>query len=229
MTSGVDTRTVLLFRGLDGGRRALPLTVVDRIEEVDRNKVRRSAGLLRVQLGDSLLPLAGTDGDLPGDKVRLLRLSDGRTEIGYAIREVVDLSALVQETIFGQGAGEVAGVTLVGGEPAELIDAHWLFASLGDPRQAAAERPLCRLPADDPWIQNMLRPLVEAAGYRVLGADEDGKADLAIVSETSEETPAADRVVKLRTDPDGGDGTSIYRYDRNALMQLLSSASGGRA
>src|SRR4051812_23755389 len=64
---------VLLFRGLDGSRRALRLAVVDRIEEVSANAVRPGAGQLRVQLGDVILPLAGVSGDLPTDKVRLFR------------------------------------------------------------------------------------------------------------------------------------------------------------
>jgi two-component system chemotaxis sensor kinase CheA len=50
---------VLLFRGLDGARRALRLAVVDRIEEVPPSAIRPGAGQLRVQLGEAILPLAG--------------------------------------------------------------------------------------------------------------------------------------------------------------------------
>src|SRR4051812_34853675 len=76
---------VLLFRGLDGGRRALRLAVVDRIEEVPVSTVKRAAGQLRVQVGDAILPLAGAESDELGqDKVRLFRLNDGAHEIGYA-------------------------------------------------------------------------------------------------------------------------------------------------
>jgi two-component system chemotaxis sensor kinase CheA len=53
---------VLLFRGLDGGRRALRLAVVDRIEEVPVANVKSAAGQLRVQLGEAILPLAGVVG-----------------------------------------------------------------------------------------------------------------------------------------------------------------------
>ena len=53
---------VLLFRGLDGARRALRLGVVDRIEEVVASEaIRHSAGQLRVQLGETILPLAGVE------------------------------------------------------------------------------------------------------------------------------------------------------------------------
>ena len=68
------------------------LAVVDRIEEVPAAAIRPGAGQLRVQLGETILPLAGVNGDLPGEKVRLFRLNDGAREIGYAFREVIDLS-----------------------------------------------------------------------------------------------------------------------------------------
>ena len=63
-------------------------------------------------------------------KVRVFRLNDGAHEIGYAFREVIDLMAMEQRPDPGRQSGAVAAVTLIGGEPAELIDAHWLFASI---------------------------------------------------------------------------------------------------
>ena len=78
-------------------------------------------------------------------------------------------------------------MTLVDGEPAELIDAHWLFASLRRRRGRSREPLVCHLPGDDPWMQNMLRPIVEAAGYRVVGdGDERRGADLVIAAKGSE-------------------------------------------
>ena len=59
---------VLLFRGLDGGRRALRLAVVDRIEEVPVSAVKQAAGQLRVQVGEAILPLAGAPPDELGDE-----------------------------------------------------------------------------------------------------------------------------------------------------------------
>src|SRR5574338_824328 len=86
---------VLLFHGLDGSRRALRLAVVERIEEVAVAAVRPAAGQLRVQVGDSILPLAGADGiQLSGDRVRVFRLNDGMHEIAYAFREVVDFAEI---------------------------------------------------------------------------------------------------------------------------------------
>ena len=223
---------VLLFNGLDGARRALRLAVVDRIEEVPASAIRPGAGQLRVQLGETILALAGVNGDLPAEKVRLFRLNDGVHEIGYAFREVVDLSVLGNEIIDAAAPGEISGVTLLAGEPAEIVDPHWLFANFSSAASRPADPPVCRIPADDPWMQNMLRPIVEAAGYRVVSDADEVEADLAIVSEAAEAIEkAAARTIRLRSQPDPASrkDESIYRYDRTALlMALKSTGAGGR-
>jgi two-component system chemotaxis sensor kinase CheA len=222
---------VLLFRALDGARRAMRLAVVDRIEEVPAGAIRPGAGQLRVQLGETILPLAGVNGDLPAEKVRLFRLNDGAGEIGYAFREVIDLSSIGQDVIQAECPGEVSGVTLIAGEPAEIIDPHWLFANFAASAANQTEQLICRLPAGDPWMQNMLRPIVEAAGYRVVSDLDEIEADLAIVSEAvTAKKAAAARVLRVRSEPDPASkkDDSIYRYDRAALLTALKSVAGGR-
>jgi two-component system chemotaxis sensor kinase CheA len=223
---------ILLFRGLDGGRRALRLAVVDRIEEVPSTAIREAAGQLRVQVGDAILPLAGAAGAaIPQDKVRLFRLNDGQHEIGYAFAEVLDFAAIENDVIHADRLGEISGVSLINGEPAELVDVHWLFSNHVGAAARKQEQLVCLVPCWDPWMQNMLRPLVEAAGYRVIDDGEEETADVVIAS-VGEEPPqdTADRVIWLRTDPeaDGKKDQSIYRYDRAGLLMALKSASSGR-
>jgi two-component system chemotaxis sensor kinase CheA len=229
-TTSAKSVSVLLFRGLDGARRALRLAVVDRIEEVPAKAIKPGAGQLRVQLGGAILPLGGINGDLGKEKVRVFRLNDGKHEIGYAFSEVIDLSTIENAVIPAENPAEISGVTLIAGEPAELVDAHWLFAHhLGSSASATGEQPLCRLPSGDPWMQNMLRPIVEAVGYRVVGDEHDGEADLVITSEPKKAGKGA-RTIVLRSDPEGaGKGDdSIYRYDRAGLLMALKSAGGKR-
>jgi len=224
---------VLLFRGLDGARRALRLAIVDRIEEVAAEAIKQAAGKLRVQLGDAILPVAGAQaGDVKGDSLRLFRLNDGTREIGYAFREVIDFATLDSDIIPAEQEGEISGVTLVAGEPAELVDAHWLFAHHAGAIASRTELPICRLPSDDPWMQNMLRPMVEAAGYRVVGEDEEVDAQLVIAAQGS--ALGADTAVQtiwLRSEPEasGKKDSSIYRYDRAALLTALKAAGAGGA
>jgi two-component system chemotaxis sensor kinase CheA len=222
---------VLLFRGLDGGRRALRLAVVDRIEEVPASSITEAAGQLRVHLGEAILPLAGaTASEIGDEKVRLFRLNDGSHEIGYAFGEVIDFAAIEHDVIHADSPGEISGVSLVNGEPAELVDAHWLFSSHVGATARATERLVCRIPCWDPWMQNMLRPLIEAAGYRVI-EDEEEDADVVIAS-LGEDPPeeGGDRTIWLRAEPDAANKKdfSIYRYDRAGLLIALKSVSAGR-
>jgi two-component system chemotaxis sensor kinase CheA len=223
---------VLLFRALDGSRRALRLAVVDRIEEVPVSSIKEAAGQLRVQVGEAILPLAGAASAELGDgKVRVFRLNDGAHEIGYAFAEVIDFATVDNEVIHAERPGEVSGVSLINGEPAELVDPHWLFANHVGAVARSSEQLVCRLPSNDPWMQNMLRPIVEAAGYRVVGDEHEGDADLVIAPQGSD---VPDDVVKktiwLRAEPDaaGKKDESIYRYDRAGLLMALKTAGAGR-
>jgi two-component system chemotaxis sensor kinase CheA len=229
--AGPANTPVLLFRSLGGIRRALRLAVVDRIEEVPVSAVGEAAGQLRVQLGEAILPLAGATADDLGDsKLRLFRLSDGSQEIGYAFREVIDFAEVDNDVIHAESPGEVSGVSLVGGEPAELIDAHWLFATHVGAAARPSEQLVCRIPGDDPWMQHMLRPIVEAAGYRVVGDEDDGDADLVIATQGEPVEKDAARTIWLRSEPDaaGKKDDSIYRYDRAGLLMALKSAGRGK-
>ncbi|MBW0145015.1 chemotaxis protein CheA [Sphingomicrobium clamense] len=233
-----DHVEVLLFRSLGGERRAIRLGLVDRIEEVDVEQFGVSAGQLRVQLGEQILPLAGIDSlsALPkSGKVRVFRLGDGERELGYVFDAVAELAALDYEITPAETQGEVEGVTLIAGKPAELVDVHWLFTNLlrataGKPQR----RPVCCLPKDDVWMQNMLRPIVEAAGYRVVdvGSEEEKIAELVVATENAEwplpKEPGDATILRLRNSAEGDD-ESVYRYDRAGLLMVLKSvtAAGG--
>ncbi|MEO6198533.1 MAG: chemotaxis protein CheW, partial [Sphingomicrobium sp.] len=224
--------SVLLFRGLDGSRRALRLAVVDRIEEVDSSTITRAAGQLRVQLGEAILPLAGVGEQPLGDRVRLFRLNDGRHEIGYAFAEVIDFAAIESEVIPADVPAEVSGVSLINGEPAEIVDAHWLFARHVGAATRSGDLMVCRLPGDDPWMQNILRPMVEAAGYRVVAEDDEEMADLVIAaqgSDVSDSSETAKRTIWLRSEPEAASkkDDSVYRYDRSGLLMALKAGAGG--
>jgi two-component system chemotaxis sensor kinase CheA len=223
---------VLLFRGLDGGRRALRLAVVDRIEEVPTSSITEAAGQLRVQLGEAILPLAGaTRPEIGGEKVRLFRLNDGNHEIGYAFGEVIDFAAIEHDVIHAENPGEISGVSLVSGEPAELVDAHWLFSNYVGATARESDKLVCRIPCWDPWMQNMLRPLIEAAGYRVIDDAEEEAADVVIAS-LGEDVPeeGSGKTIWLRTEPEAANKKdfSIYRYDRAGLLMALKTVAGGR-
>jgi two-component system chemotaxis sensor kinase CheA len=130
------------------------------------------------------------------------------------------------EIVGADAAGEIEGTTLIGGEAVEVVDTFWLFATHARPPRPTTPL-VCRLPAGDEWARTILGPLVEAAGYRVVGPDWPGQADIAIAGAESDGEPAhAGQVIKLHSDPDAADGKDggIYRYDRAGLVAALTAA-----
>ncbi|WP_037530092.1 chemotaxis protein CheA [Sphingomonas sp. RIT328] len=218
----------LMFEDLDDQRRVLPLAAIDRVETVSTAAIRRTGGQLRLAIGGHLVPLhaaaaIGERADLP-----VLRLTDGSTEIAYAIHEPVEIVQLPGEVAPARGVGPVAGVVIIDGEQVELLDAHALFAGALQP---AGDR-LCWLQRDaGGWMETFLRPMLESMGYRcVMQPPPDGPADVALVMDGATIAPAAARnVVRLRQErPSDGDPASIYRYDRPALLDALAHAVGDR-
>jgi two-component system chemotaxis sensor kinase CheA len=219
----------LLFRTFEGEKRAVRLSIVERIEEVPAAAVKFSAGRLRIAIGDKILPLAGC-GEVPAEgQLRILRLSDGVTEIAYGFAEVIDLVTLNDDIKIAALPGEVGGVSLIDGEQIEVIDSHWLFGQQGEGGSRTGSL-VCALAGDDPWMQNILRPLIEAAGHRTIRAGDAAseEADLVIASAEAALASASGTILKLRAtpEPSGAGDDSIYRYDRAGLLTALNNHAG---
>jgi two-component system chemotaxis sensor kinase CheA len=224
----------LLFRTLAGGTRMVALAAVERVEEAKPDQIVRTAGRMRVTLGDLILPLEGCD-QIPAQPIRVLRLTDGGREIGYAAAEILDIVSAGARSSPASAPGEVSGVSLVAGAQVEMIDLHWLFADQFRHAEIASESPICLLAGSDPFLENILRPLVEAAGYRPVRSGEAGADRAAIVvraadEEAEGEIPAKARVVRIRSgaEPLGRDDDSVHRYDRQGIIGALAGAPSRR-
>ena len=173
-------------------------------------------------------PSAPADG-----KLRILRLTDGAAEIAYGFAEVIDIVAPSRRRpARRRRRARWPASLLIDGEQVELLDPHWLFAAMPTPRRDGAEPPVCALPAGDPWMDNILGPLIESAGYRVVAA---GDGDRRRHRDRRRRGRGDDRlrraqVVRLRARPEPADeDDSIYRYDRAALLGALSRGAGRAA
>ncbi len=221
--------SLLLFRSLEGQMRAVNVAAVERIEDVPAEAIQFTAGRLRLSIGEHILPLAGCR-EAPADGwLRILRLTDGEQEIAYGFAEVIDIRTLVLESRPAEIRGELAGVALIDGAQVELLDPYWLFAEHAA-SASRGEKLVCAIPAGDGWMENMLRPLVESLGYRIVPAGEGVCADLLIENADSEPSRGVDagQVLRIRARPDqeGENDNSIYRYDRDALMEALRRGAG---
>ncbi|MGV3479183.1 MAG: chemotaxis protein CheA [Sphingobium sp.] len=235
MVTEDDGVSTLLFRDLDGVERGVRLSVIERIEEVAGDQIRFGAGRLRLAVEGRIIPMVGFDNLTDRATVNVLRLNDGNVELAYAIEEVIDIVSLSNTVVQARNQGIVAGVALFEGRQIELLDPHWLFADAVGSVPAGVERPLCLLgDRDDVWTREVLRPLVEAAGYRVAFDGEASPDDAHIVIAGEDDTAGATvpegRLLRLRSDiaARASDPFSVYRYDRAGLMTALQAGRARR-
>jgi two-component system, chemotaxis family, sensor kinase CheA len=216
---------VMLFLGLDGRKRAVRLETVRRIDTVERAAIDIEGPRAQAVVGAEIFALAGHQaGPLPEARCRLLRLSDGDSELAYIVREVVDASAMTEALVPVPDDPAIEGVTLIEGELMPLLDAHRLFAHRAAP-QCPGSAPTCRVPAGSEWSRTILEPLIRAAGYSVTDRT-DVETDVAILlAESADAEPAgpARATIRLSAHPDA-EG-AIYRYDREALLGALRAAT----
>lgn len=228
-TQSSETSRAMLFTDFDGRKCAVRLEVVRRIETAPVSAIDLSGPNPRAVIEGVILPLVGLpDGPFPSEKVRLLRLCDGTTELLHAVREVDDAALLTDALKAVPDDPLVEAVTLVEGRTVTVLDAHALFARHGEAPELQ-ERPVCRLPETD-WAWTILAPLVKAAGYDIAKGVDD-QADVAIWFDDEYEAALAldlefdTPVIRLRDVPDApGKAETIYRYDREGLIEALGKA-----
>lgn len=239
--TGAETgaaRQALLFIDLDNSRRAVPLDVVDRVEPATAAAVRFTAGKLRLTIDDTVVPLATLTGEVAlslieqRHAISVLRMADGVTEVGYPIAEALDIVSIDESMVPAAAPGPIAGLVMVEGEPVELLDVHWLFAQSADEHASVSAPPLCLFAgAEARWMENFLRPVLEASGYRVATALGSGeRAQVVLAMEGEEIAAPAAPVVRLRAEVSGrGRSDSVYRYDRAALLAAVAARTGEAA
>jgi len=216
------TVDALLFEDLDGRRRAVPLAIIDRVETVPADSARFTGGRMRLLVDGRIIPLAALGETAGQPELAVLRIKDGEAEVAYAIAEPVDIVAIPAAIIPSAQAGPILGVVTIQDEQIELIDPQWLLGpDSGEAVQPGA--PLCLIDGEaDGWIATFLKPVLEAAGYRVATRAEDGEQAVVILS-TDAGAGRDGRPLHLSNDRrDIGATDRVYRYDRAGLLAAVA-------
>jgi two-component system, chemotaxis family, sensor kinase CheA len=182
--STARTISLLVFRAGSPELKAVPLSLVTRLEEVDCQKIELSNGRYLVQYRGHLMPLVQvnegvrirTDGTQP-----LLVFSDGGRSMALVVDEIVDIVEDKLEIEVASQAGGTLGSAVIRGQATEIIDiGHFLPLAFEDwfrrkeLRSDALTRTLLYVD-DSPFFRNMLTPVLKAAGFDVTtvgGAEE---------------------------------------------------------
>jgi two-component system chemotaxis sensor kinase CheA len=135
-----DTVWLVIFRVASERPKAVPLSLVSRIEEIDCRNIEIADGRHIVKYRDALIPLLGFDVQVRIEKKHtqpILVLSEQGRSVGLVIDEIVDV---VEERLDVKIGGErpgVLGYALIRGAATEIVDVRFFLEASGSLGRAA--------------------------------------------------------------------------------------------
>ena len=181
--------SLLVFRAGGDEPKAVPLSLITRLEEIDAKDIQQSSGRALVQYRGTLMPLVRVN---DGMRIRtegmqpLLVFIDAGRSMGIAVDEIVDIVEERLNIEVGSVTPGILGSAIVKGQATEIIDvAHFLPLAHEDWFQrkemnAEARKRRLLFVDDSAFFRDMLTPVMKAAGYDVTTA-ADGREALALV------------------------------------------------
>jgi two-component system chemotaxis sensor kinase CheA len=171
-----NTESMLVFRAGSPAPKAVLLSLVTRLEEIDAKTIETSNGRALVQYRGQLMPLVPVNADVRIKKEGtqpLLVFSDEGRSMALVVDEIVDIVEEKLDIELASDRPGVLGSAVIKGQATEVIDvAHYLPLAFEDwlhwKDQRSGRTPRCVLLIDDAaFFRNMLSPVLKAAGYAV--------------------------------------------------------------
>jgi two-component system, chemotaxis family, sensor kinase CheA len=217
-----ERESMLVFRAGSGDPKAVPLSLMTRLEEIEVTAVEHANGKNVFQYRGELVPLVMASDFMSlkaqGSQPVLVFADQGRT-VGLMVDEIVDIVEEAVEIEMESHLGGVIGTAVLRGKATDILDVgYFLTQAYPDwferrtPSQAAVTATRRVLLVDDSaFFRNMMRPLLNAAGYDVIAVaspDEawalnaSGAAFDAIITDIEmPQVDGFDFARKLMTDP----------------------------
>jgi two-component system chemotaxis sensor kinase CheA len=171
-----QTTSLLVFRAGSREPKAVPLSLVTRLEEVDATKIEVSNGRYLLQYRGQLMPLVKVTEDVrikDSGTQSLLVFADGGRCMALAVDEIVDIVEDALDIEVASDQSGILGSAIIKNQATEIIDVgHYLPIAFADwfqrneNRPAAINRQLLFV-EDSAFFRNMLTPVLRAAGYEV--------------------------------------------------------------
>jgi len=180
-------QSLLLFHAGGESPKAVPLSLVARLEEVDLQKVEYSDDKPVVQYRGKLMPLVPMDPAFclaKEGKQPILVFSDQERNMGLIVDEIIDIiEDEVDVNIAASHQGRL-GSAIIGGKATDVIDTgfylsqayHDWFGTQTDSAFGAENLRRVLLVDDSPFFRNLLTPLLTVAGYTVTAAESPAQA-----------------------------------------------------
>jgi two-component system chemotaxis sensor kinase CheA len=187
-----DRVSLLVFRAGSQQPKAVPLSLVTRLEEIDCRRIEISDGRHLVQYRDQLMPLLRVDTETglkqEGAQPILVFSAHGRS-MGLVVDEIVDIVEDKLDIEVASNRPGLLGYAVVKGNTTEIIDVgHFLPQAFEDWfRRRDVSAPAARkilLVDDSAFFRDMLAPLIKAAGYQVVAVGSAAEALTALKAGT---------------------------------------------
>jgi two-component system chemotaxis sensor kinase CheA len=179
--------SLLLFSAGKGAPKAVPLSLVARLENVRSSSIEYSSGQMMVQYRGQLMPLVAFDSSVRiegEDEKPVLVFTDKDRSMGLVVDEIIDIT---EEYIDVQLDGDQPGLlgsAIINEKATDVVDvayflhgtnSNWFKDHNDEPFSSAkkgsanghAVRQRVLLVDDSPFFRNMLTPLLNVAGYDV--------------------------------------------------------------
>jgi len=174
--------SMLVFEASDGGPKAVPLSLIARLEETDLATAEKAGSLTVLQYRGGLMPLIDLDGKPAERKGKhpILVFVDGTRMLGLVVDKVVDIvDAPLDMQLSGGGRPGTLGSAIIAGAATDIIDTvHYLRQSNTDWFEVKTESPFgadsersVLLVEDSAFFRNLLIPMLTVAGYSVTVAE----------------------------------------------------------
>lgn len=189
-----ESETMLLFKAGGDTPKAVPLSLVARLEEIEAERIENRDVRPTVQYRGTLMPILlmqGSNALLSEGKQPVLVFSDDDRSMGIACDEILDIVEAGLDVDVSTQRDGIVGNCVIADKVTEIIDiSHFSKLAFKDwfdradkSRDAGApktEKSANVLVVEDSaFFRNMLRPLLSAAGYSVtIAKDAEEALDL---------------------------------------------------
>jgi len=167
-----ETRLVL-FRAGEGAVKAIPLSLIARIETVDSSSLERSDGMFIMQHRGQLMLIAPVAEGAIAAQHPVLVLGVGGESMGLLVDEIIDIVEDPLDVEIASSMPGVIGSARIRDLIVEILDVtHYMrLARPNAFARAFTKRFHILLVDDKPFFLDMLTPVLAAAGYQVTTAE----------------------------------------------------------
>ncbi len=185
--------SLLLFDVGDNTPKAVPLSLVARLENVRKENIEYSSGQMMVQYRGTLMPLVPFNNSVTLDDDRdkpVLVFADNIQSMGIIVNEIVDIIEEHIDVKLSSSQQGLLGSAIINGAATDVVDIAYFLNSvnkawfkdhndtpfIGDGDESLRTKARVLLVDDSPFFRNMLTPVLSVAGYEVTTLDGPTKA-----------------------------------------------------